>query len=390
MDGWVKMTTTKKVWLATVFFIICLDVTICLTVPSWENQIPLYLLSFSFTLPAWLASKKVKELLINGEDMKSHQEELMKKFNRLEAETNRLNQLIEGIPASTFAFHVETQEWFVPKDTLGISSQGMVQLGEIIHNEDKQNFSNHKQSWLLGVPTSSKYRIVQANGEISWIEIRTSIDFKAENGKWIYGIVSDITNQKEKEEELKQMAFYDSLTNLPNRMMLKNHLSKGISRAKRKGHDITVMFLDLDGFKSINDTLGHDAGDALLKEVAHRLDQTVREEDFISRIGGDEFIVVVEETTVEEVKVIAQRILTSISEPYILSDEDVSVTPSIGIAVYPYDGLTIEQLIKSADKAMYFAKDQGKANFQIYTKELENYQPKESIFDKVLKIFQKQ
>jgi diguanylate cyclase len=199
----------------------------------------------------------------------------------------------------------------------------------------------------------------------------------------------DVTNRKEKEEKLAQMAYYDTLTELPNRTMLKSHLKKVLARANRKEHEVTIMFMDLDGFKDVNDSLGHDIGDALLKEVANRLNESVREEDLISRLGGDEFILVFEETDKKEITIIADRILKNISEAYLLLGKKVSITPSIGIASYPEDGMDIESLIRNADKAMYLAKNKGKTNYQFYTPDLEDYHPKESLIDKMLKLFQK-
>jgi diguanylate cyclase len=164
-----------------------------------------------------------------------------------------------------------------------------------------------------------------------------------------------------------------------------------LSRAKRKNHDFAIMFIDLDGFKNVNDTLGHDVGDALLKDVAIRLTSTVREEDLVSRIGGDEFIIVFEETCREELETISSRIIGSIGNPYFLADKEAHVTPSIGIALFPEHGVEIDSLVDHADKAMYAAKNSGKSTYHFYSHDLkyEEESHRESLIAKFKKIFQK-
>jgi len=380
----------------TTLFIIGTDTTIYLTVQPWQTQILLYLLTLLFILPIWIASKKINQLFIQEEELKIQQDDMVKQVKQLEENKNQLYEFIDSFDATVFSLDTEKNKWFVSKNIsemikgADLDRPLDLMLEENIHPDDRKQFLKNKLAWFTDSTSTSEYRIVQDNDHSRWIEIRTNGKTNS-SGKVnkIYGVIIDITAQKEKQESLAQMAFYDSLTNLPNRIMLKSHLRKAISRARRKEHDITVMFLDLDGFKNVNDTMGHDIGDALLKEVANRLNESVREEDLISRLGGDEFIIVFEETNKDEVSMIADRVLRDISAPYTILDHNISISPSIGIATYPDDALDMENLIKNADKAMYLAKDKGKANYQFYTKELENYQLKESIIEKVLKFFQK-
>ncbi len=184
-------------------------------------------------------------------------------------------------------------------------------------------------------------------------------------------ILRDITEQKRYEEMIRHQAFYDSLTNLPNRLLLKERIELEISRAKHTGQKVAVMFLDLDRFKLINDTLGHDIGDKVLKEIAKRLKSCVREDDITSRIGGDEFVILLPGITHEEnVGRIANKILNTIKQPLIIDNHELYLTISIGITICPNDGEDDEVLLTNADIAMYRAKEKGKNNFQLYTPSL--------------------
>lgn len=179
----------------------------------------------------------------------------------------------------------------------------------------------------------------------------------------------DITQRKKSEQTIKFMAFYDSLTGLPNRNQFRNHLNEILRHQQKKMH--AVLFLDLDRFKIINDTKGHSVGDIILQKVADRLEKAVQKDGLVSRQGGDEFIIVLEDTGRENASQVAKRILNEFSNPFEVNNEEFYVTPSIGISIYPTDGGDEETLIKNADTAMYQAKEYGKNNFQFYTNNLE-------------------
>jgi diguanylate cyclase (GGDEF)-like protein len=165
----------------------------------------------------------------------------------------------------------------------------------------------------------------------------------------------------------RYLAYHDSLTNLPNRHLLYDRLQQAVAHAKRSGQQVALLFLDLDGFKRINDTLGHGTGDQLLKAVASRLRTSVREVDTIARLGGDEFtIVLVDLHDVQDAARVARKILAVMAAPYNVNEHEVFVTASIVISIYPNDGSDIEGLIRKADIAMYRAKGHGKNTFQIY------------------------
>jgi len=181
-------------------------------------------------------------------------------------------------------------------------------------------------------------------------------------------VFSDITERKKAEERIKNLAYFDVLTGLPNRRLFTDRLQVAVANAHRHDQRLAIMFLDLDLFKRINDTLGHGVGDMVLVETSRRLNQCVREGDTVARLGGDEFVVLLPELDhLEDAAKLAERVIAHVKAPFVIDEHELYVTTSIGIAVYPDDGLTVEQLIKNADTAMYRAKDLGRNAYQLYT-----------------------
>lgn len=181
-------------------------------------------------------------------------------------------------------------------------------------------------------------------------------------------IKEDITEKKRFQERIHYLANFDSLTGLPNRFQLEERLNYAISAAKRDNEHFSIIFLDLDHFKEINDTLGHDAGDALLIELGRRFNAILREVDTVSRLGGDEFIFLLPNTNSSGASNLAEKLLKIIEIPCKFNENDMLVTASIGIAIYPIDGLTQETLFKNADDAMYNAKHEGRNKYCFFTK----------------------
>jgi diguanylate cyclase (GGDEF)-like protein len=172
-------------------------------------------------------------------------------------------------------------------------------------------------------------------------------------------------------EHNQYMAYHDTLTALPNRSMFSKLLGQGIQVAHRYNRQLALLFLDLDRFKHINDTLGHEAGDQLLQEVAIRLKACLRDSDTVARLGGDEFVVLLPELDEDKyVATVARKILTAVARPFLLSGQEFRITASIGISIYPHDGLDEQVLTKNADTAMYHAKEEGKNNFKFYSEKL--------------------
>ena len=182
------------------------------------------------------------------------------------------------------------------------------------------------------------------------------------------GVFSDITERKEAEAHLTSLAYSDPLTGLPNRTLAMDRLRQAVLQAERPGRSVGVLFLDLDGFKDVNDSLGHPAGDEVLVAVAQRIRETVRKGDTVARLGGDEFTVILPEVRDgTEVAPVARKLIESLAGAYRVADTDIFITASIGAAVYPYDGSNAETLIQNADAAMYHAKDAGKNTFQFFS-----------------------
>lgn len=184
-------------------------------------------------------------------------------------------------------------------------------------------------------------------------------------------VIRDIRDRKEAEARIQFLAHHDTLTGLPNRVLLMDRLEFILASARRRGSKVGILFLDLDNFKTVNDSLGHAAGDALLRLVASRIEGIVRSVDVVSRLSGDEFLVVLPDLETEQSTVaVAEKLIAAVSEPVQLEGQALSVSPSIGVAVFPRDGATADTLIKNADAAMYLAKDRGRSNFQFFSERL--------------------
>lgn len=206
------------------------------------------------------------------------------------------------------------------------------------------------------------------NGEIfpEWITISS---IKDDNGLVTnhVAVFSDITDRKHAEEQLKRLAHFDSLTGVANRYSLNSRLSDLIGTAKTYNQQLAVLFLDLDRFKHINDTLGHSYGDQLLKGVSSRLKNLIKNKDMIARLGGDEFVIVLPNIKhVREAVHIAESIIHSLTQPFLLEKQEVYISTSIGISLFPHDGQSLESLLRNADKAMYQAKALGRNQYELY------------------------
>jgi diguanylate cyclase (GGDEF)-like protein/PAS domain S-box-containing protein len=223
-----------------------------------------------------------------------------------------------------------------------------------------------------GVVANFESRIRRRDGEIIWI---------SENARAVYneaglvvcyeGTVEDITERKLYQARIEQQANYDTLTGLANRSLLNDRLEQGIRSAAGYGTRLAVVFVDLDRFKFINDSLGHHVGDELLRAMAERLRASVRESDTVARLGGDEFVLLINgQRDPDAIAAVLERMLSDISEPWSTAQGDFNITCSMGVALYPDDGDRAEVLLKHADTAMYRAKEKGRNNFQFFTAEL--------------------
>jgi diguanylate cyclase (GGDEF)-like protein/PAS domain S-box-containing protein len=207
------------------------------------------------------------------------------------------------------------------------------------------------------------WSVVCKDGEVKEIEFKLTF---LDDGRVIV-MLSDVTERKRTEEELAYRATHDLLTGLPNRMLFKDRFSVAMAQAQRVHKKLGVIFLDLDRFKEVNDTLGHDAGDRLLYAVGNRLIELLRKTDTVARMGGDEFLLLLPNIErVEDVINSSQTVLDVLREPFIVDGHEILITASIGIAIYPDDGLDVDTLVSRADKAMYDSKQSGHDAYQRY------------------------
>ncbi len=226
------------------------------------------------------------------------------------------------------------------------------------------------------INTQSECHVVLRNyrkdGSLFWNDLYIApVRDDAQRVTHYIGVQHDITETKRYQEELERQANYDVLTGLPNRSLLLDRLRQAIAYAQRQKHSVAVAFIDLDRFKLINDSLGHAAGDSLLKTVAARIQSCTRPFDTVARYAGDEFVLIFYDLTSEDkISTLLQRVIDNVSKPFQFEQQDLYVTCSIGVSLYPQDGREVETLIKNADAAMFRAKERGRNNYNFYTAEL--------------------
>lgn len=204
-----------------------------------------------------------------------------------------------------------------------------------------------------------------------WLSISVITDLYGNPYRYVC-VFKDNTQYKNDQFMIQKQATHDALTDLPNRVLFSDRLEQAMLHSRRSGNEMAVLFIDLDGFKDVNDTLGHHAGDLLLKEVALRLQSSIRETDTVARLGGDEFaIILLDVKTQEDIKITLFKILNIVKGPFVLLEDRAYVTASIGVTLYPNDGASAEDLLMNADQAMYSAKKMGKNGFNFFTEQMQ-------------------
>ncbi|HRE15651.1 MAG TPA: EAL domain-containing protein, partial [Rhodocyclaceae bacterium] len=256
---------------------------------------------------------------------------------------------------------------FPPEEIIGCTVRS---LPSRISRSDLTNILrtlSHRQSWSGEIHAQTRdgrpftagvtaTRISEAEGDGSAHYI------------WMF---TDISEHKHAEEQVRHLAHHDSLTGLPNRLSLQMRLNQTLPEAKRRGWNVAALFIDLDRFKYINDTLGHSAGDVLLREVAQRISSTIRASDTVARLGGDEFVVLLPDiATAADAASVAGKIIGSFAAPIQVGQHELHTSPSIGISLFPGDGEDSDTMLRNADTAMYHAKSAGRNNFQFYSEEM--------------------
>lgn len=291
----------------------------------------------------------------------------------LEESEQRYRYLIEASPEAIIIFHMDsiffansaTKKLLDVETVEELFSRSVYEF--IDHTYQEQAFSHITSVIMNNFIGTLEYKLTTNTGRLKYAEITgRSISYMGKPA--VLSILKDITDRKQAEEQINHMAYHDALTDLPNRYQLTDYLKKLLELKSQS--TVGIMFIDLDRFKLINDSMGHDFGDDILKQVSLRLRECVRGQGKIFRHGGDEFIILMEGTTEHKMALFAQRLLSCFDEVFEISNRDIFISPSIGISMYPTDGEDVDTLIKSADSAMYLAKDRGRNNYQFFTSRL--------------------
>ncbi len=286
--------------------------------------------------------------------------------------TATLNSTADGIVVINTAgeivhFNSRFQEmWSIPNDVIE-SGVGQNAISYVLPQlEDPDDFVRQINQVRGNMESETSGTVDFKDGRVFELHYRPHRrDGEIVGRVWSF---SDITELRQSEETIRHLAYHDALTDLPNRSLFSDRLTVALAQARRTGQGLAIMFLDIDLFKRINDTLGHSAGDELLREIALELDALVREGDTVARAGGDEFTLLLTGVSDrEEIETIAGRVLETVGRPRTISRQEVTVTTSIGVALFPHDGADAQTLLRNADTAMYRAKQHGRDNYQVYT-----------------------
>jgi len=277
--------------------------------------------------------------------------------------------------------HVGSWEWSVNEDLMMWSDETYRILGlnpqerlatreEYVKNAHPEDRASLQDALDLasgsGKSFDLEYRVVSPDGETRFVYLQGEVEQGPGEKTRLVGTLLDITGRKELERRLEHQAYHDPLTGLPNRTLLNDRLKIALSRTQRKGGRVAVLILDLDGFKEVNDTLGHRAGDVMLKEVAGRLSASLRPHDTAARLGGDEFVVLLDQASEAEAAKVAQRMISAVKAPHEIRGQQTRIDASVGI-VLSGEERNPDWLLRAADVAMYEAKRQGRGRYEFYT-----------------------
>jgi diguanylate cyclase (GGDEF)-like protein/PAS domain S-box-containing protein len=256
----------------------------------------------------------------------------------------------------------KTLTGWAPEEWIGKS------FAPIVHPDDLSVALDVLKRVLGGETASFELRIKSKSGDYLIAEFSAAPLVEDGRITGLLGVGRDVTEKRKAQETIRQLAYHDGLTGLPNRALFEDRLQVALAQAQRQRQMVAVMFLDVDRFKLVNDTMGHSGGDILLKSVAEELSGAIRDGDTVARVGGDEFTLLLPAINGEgDAVVVAERILETIKHPRFVEGQEFSVTTSIGITIFPQDGSDVDTLLRNADTAMYRAKERGRDNFQLYT-----------------------
>ena len=299
-------------------------------------------------------------------------------IKRIEQLSSRLGRILQHSSNEIYIFDAQTLRFVeVSEGALANLGYRMDELRNLTPIDIKPGMTREQFTTLIQPLRNGEQEMVafeavhrRKDGSLYPAEVRLQLS-RTENPPVFVAIIQDITARKHAEARLVYLANYDTLTDLPNRVLLGQRLAKAIDEAEHNERLLAVLFIDLDRFKVINDTLGHDSGDELLKVVAQRLSEAVRPGDTVARYGGDEFVLVLANVAhIDDVTRVVNKILGRLSPAITIGGRELFVTPSIGITLYPFDDRTGDELLRNADAAMFHAKEQGGNSFRFYTAEL--------------------
>ncbi len=299
---------------------------------------------------------------------------LREQRNRLDGILNALGDIVWSVSLPDMRVeHLNPAAEYILGHPLDSLMQGLkFWQKEIIHPGDRDRMRDYLRNTIRSGANSAEYRIVRPDGTIRWLFDRSRL-IADEQGRplRVDGVASDITRHKESQELLYRAAHHDALTGLPNRKLMQERLRQGLARQAREGSALALMLIDIDRFKTINDSLGHKAGDGMLCQVAERIADCLREGDTVARLGGDEFIVVLPDVADEAgAAAVAQKLTAALDPPMRVDGHTIHCTASFGIALSPRDGKDVESLLKNADTAMYAAKRAGRNAHRFYAAEM--------------------
>ncbi len=303
--------------------------------------------------------------------------------NALLESENRWKLALESTGDGVWDWHIQSGVEYFSKRLIemygfaeGELTNTALEMDQRTHPEDRTQMDADRDAHFQGhTPTyANEHRVLCKDGNWKWVLSRGMIISRDAQGRPLrmIGTHTDITDRKNAEALIRHQAFFDTLTGLPNRRMLRYRLEQEIKRCKRESQQLAVLFIDLDHFKEVNDTLGHDSGDQLLQLAAQRLKHCVRDSDTVARMGGDEFTLILTDIAgAEQLEPLLQKILRSMDALFQIGNEQVFVSASIGITLYPLDATEIEDLLRNADQALYVAKGEGRNRFSFYTPALQ-------------------
>ena len=318
------------------------------------------------------------ELLPAVIDKVLYKQQLIKERNQMQEamrESEERYRLLVELSPDGIGIHVDGKFVFInPAGArlLGALSPGQLigmTMLDIVHEEFKE-IAKSRIRQLGGTIQSMPWleeKFVKLDGAVIDVEV-ASVNFSYEGKPAVQTIFKDITERKQVELKLKQMALYDTLTGLPNRTLFFDRMNQLLELAKRNKYVIALLYMDLDRFKTINDTFGHEVGDLVLAAAGQRMVSCTRRSDTVARIGGDEFIGICGRiTAAADAAVVAQKIIASLSEPFRLSGHECAIGASVGISIYPQDGDDVETLVSKADAAMYRVKESRRGGYEFYS-----------------------